>query len=213
MQTSINSFFLKPRVSFYFLFDSLNVEIETERLFIHSYRENDFENCLTLYGDEGLTKYFDHGKARKKYEIEELVLKKGSKYFIEGKPFGLFSIFCKKGMAFIGQIDLLPAEEAGSAEIGFILHEQYQNQGFCTEAVEAFLFEYMEELNFRGPRCVELPINKVIATVHPLNQPSKRILQKVGMTFDKIQERFGNPRLWYSMPTTFAAKSQKIGIP
>ncbi|MGH2611414.1 MAG: GNAT family N-acetyltransferase [Rhabdochlamydiaceae bacterium] len=211
MRQALPRIFLKPHISFHFLLDTLQIKMETERLFICSYRDSDFEDCVSLYSNKEITKYFDYGKARTRHEVTSLIREKGSKYFSRGKPFGLFSIFRKNDMAFIGQIDLLPSDKEGVLEIGFILHKQYQNQGFCTEAVKALIFDYIEELNYRGFTCKELPINKVIATVHPENKSSIRILQKVGMVLDKIQERFNNPRLWYSISTPLRIKNQKTG--
>ena len=211
MHQALNNCLLKPYISFRFSPNHLQVEIETERLSIQSYKDIDFEKCISLYGNEAITKYFDHGKARSKLEVENLIFEKGKKYFCEGKPFGLFSIFHKQNMAFIGQIDFLPAEELGVAEIGFILREQYHDQGFCSEAVKAIIFDYVEALNNRDFECEELPISKVMATVHPKNQSSRKVLQKAGMTRDKIQERFGQPRLWYSIPVSLIIKNPKAG--
>ena len=44
-----------------------------------------------------------------------------------------------------------------------------------------------------------LPIVKVIGTVHPENYLSRGLIKNIGITFDKFQERFGNPRLWFSL--------------
>lgn len=202
---------LKSYISFRFASNYLEVDIETERLFIQSYKDTDFQNCISLYSNENITKYFDHGKARNKLEIENLISEKGKKYFSNGKPFGLFSIFHKQDMTFIGQIDFLPSEELGIAEIGFILNEQYHNQGFCSEAVNAIAFDYVEAINTGNFKCDELFISKVIATVHPENSSSRKVLQKTGMTLDKIQERFGQPRLWYSIPVSSITKNSKTG--
>lgn len=214
MQIVQNSYFLKPRISFYFQSDRLRVKIETERLYIFSYHDKDFEHCVSLYGDKKITSFFDHGRARTRSEVKDLILEKGNRYFFDGKPFGLFSIYCKEKMNFLGQVDLLPSGEVGVVEVGFILHEKYQNKGYCTEAVKALLFDYITELNFRGPKCEELPIYKVMATAHPLNQSSKSILFKVGMTYDKFQKRFDRPRMWYSMliPMVSSIKEQKMVV-
>jgi [ribosomal protein S5]-alanine N-acetyltransferase len=190
--------------------NALKVEIETERLLIQSYKNDDFEECVKLYGDARITQYFDHGKQRSREEVKAL-MKEKTKFFQNLEPFGIFSIFNKKDMTFLGQIDLLPTKEPGSVEIGFILHEKYQNQGFCSEAVKFILFEYIEEINFQR-KYKGCQINKIIATAHPLNQPSKRVLQKFGMTLDRIKDRFGHPRLWYSIPTSVAITSQKIAL-
>lgn len=200
----------KPSISFQRISNRLQIEIETERLLIRSYVETDFENCVLLYGNEINTRYFDYGKPRTRHEVEKLIQERGNKYFFVGEPFGLFSIYSKKSMDFIGQIDLLPSEEFGAIEIGFILCRKFHNQGFCTEAVRAIVFEYTDFLNNSGEFvCDYLPINKIIATVHPENKSSRRVLEKLGMTLDKIQDRFGAPRLWYSISVSLIA--QKIG--
>lgn len=188
----------KPQISFFLDGLDLKIEIETERLCICSYKEDDFENFVKLYSDEKLTKYFDHGKPRSRLEVKKLTDENGSKFFKNGEPFGLFSIFQKKDMAFIGQIDLIPFNEPGVVEIGCIFDRKYHNQGFCPEAVRAFVFAYVNELNNKGFKFNGVPINRVIATVHPANLPSKRVLQNIGMTFEKSEERFGHPRLWFS---------------
>lgn len=211
MHQTFDNCFLKPHISFRFTSNYLQVEVETQRLFIRSYENSDFENCVLLYGNEVITKYFDHGKPRTRFEVKSLIIEKAEQYFTKGKPFGLFSIFRKENMDFMGQIDFLPSDKLGVAEIGFILHEQYHNQGFCSEAVKAIVFDYIEVINNRGFECDDLPISKVIATVHPKNQSSRRVLQNFGMTFDKIQERFGHPRLWYSIPISLLVKKPKTG--
>ncbi len=207
----VSNRFLKPSISFRLTSGRLQVEIETERLFIRSYKDADFECCVSLYGNELIIEYFDHGKARTRLEVESLIREKGDKYFVVGKPFGLFSVYCKTSKAFLGQVDFLPSEELGVAEVGFILHKQYHNQGFCTEAVSALIFDYVECLNNNNIfECEELPINRIIATVHPKNRSSRRVLEKLGMTLDKIEDRFNNLRLWFSIPVFLIA--QKTGL-
>lgn len=101
-------------------------------------------------------------------------------------------------MSFLGQIDLMPTEEPGVVEVGFILHSEFQNQGFCSEALKAFLFEFIAELASRGYKSNQKKISEVIATAHPENDPSNAVLKKAGMNLIKFKTRFSNPRLWYS---------------
>ena len=173
----------------------VQVEIETPRLLIRSYHEQDFESCVELYGNTKTTKFFDHGKPRSRKEVKDLIREKAG-YFKKG-PFGLFSIFLKNSMTFIGQIDLIPVKP-GVVEIGFILLPKYQNKGFCSETVKAFLSDYVNELNAQGYSCGGSPIKEVMATVHPSNLPSKKLMEKMGMHFKKLQNRFDAPRLWYT---------------
>lgn len=176
----------------------LKVQIETQRLFIRSYKEEDFENCLSLYSDEKLTKYFDHQRPRSKQEIEALIQEKGNKYFSNQEPFGLFSVFNKENQDFMGQIDLIPSFECENVvEIGCIFYRKYHNQQFAMEGLDAFLQHYIPYLNKYNFNWNYVPIKKVIATVHPNNYPSKKLIENLGMVFEKYQERFGHPRLWY----------------
>jgi RimJ/RimL family protein N-acetyltransferase len=191
-------FLLKPIISFHFESHLLRVEIRTQRLYIRSYLDLDFEHCLSLYGDERLTKYFDYGRARSRDEIEDLIDQIGHKYFENAEPYGLFSLFNNNNMTFIGLLDLIPTEEPGTLELGCILYREFHNQGLPLEACRAFTYDYVKELNRRGFKCKGVPISKVIATAHPKNYASQRLIKNLGMTWDKEQDRFGNPRFWYS---------------
>lgn len=187
----------KANISLYVQDEEILIEIETSRLYIRSYQDEDFENCVALYSNSKNTKYFDNGKPRSRAEILRLIIQKANRYFKKGKPLGLFSIFLKENMTFIGQIDLLLTSKPGLLEIGYIIDPKYQNKGYCTEAVKAVLFDYVNELNDRGFTTRGIPIHSVMATVHPDNHPSRRIIEKFGMDFKKFQNRFGSPRLWY----------------
>lgn len=203
------SFFIKPFISISIDSSTCFVEVVTERLVIRSCIEEDFNNCVLLYGDEKIVGYFDSGKTRCSSEVFALLKERAFKYFRNGKPFGLFSVFLRESETFIGQIDLLPTLDIGVMEIGFIFLQEYQNKGFCSEAAKAMIFEYVEELNFRKYSCKELPIYKIIATVHPENKPSIKVLEKIGMTLNKRRDRFGQPRLWYSVLTSEGSQLSK----
>ncbi len=187
-----------PFFQFNFDFNHLKIIIETERLLIKSYDDQDFENCVLLYGDKILTKYFDHGQPRSRKETEQLIQEKGKQYFDKGLPFGLFSVFNKKDKNFMGQVDLIPTNEHGTIEIGFILHKKYHNQGFCQEAIKSFLFYFIDEINLKFFKNDLFFIKKVIATVHPKNFASIRMIKLVGMLYEKSENRFNSSRLWYS---------------
>ncbi|CAM0116896.1 GNAT family N-acetyltransferase [Rhabdochlamydiaceae symbiont of Dictyostelium giganteum] len=202
MQSLKNEPIEDSRISFQLNYNHFQVEIETERLFIRSYKSEDFQKYVQLYGDAAITKYFDHGKPKTKFEVNTLISQKGAAFFIQGKPFGFFSIFNKDGLDFIGQIDFLPTEEPGVFEIGYILHEKYHNRGFCTEALKAIIINYTRSINSLG-YFKEFSVLKIMATVHPENLPSKRVLEKMGLSLNKSQERFGKPRLWYSLILNF----------
>lgn len=185
-------------IKFYPKKRGLHVEIETKQLFMRSYDEEDFEKAVKLYGDEALTRFFDHGRPRSREDTEELMRDK-MKYFSKFEPFGLFSIFSKEEAVLVGQVDLLPVGEPGVVEVGCIFDRQYHHRGFAREAIRALIFDYVKALREGGFKCNGSFIYKVIATSHPKNHASKRLIENLGMIFDKSEERFGHPRLWFSL--------------
>lgn len=193
------SYLLDSKISFQTLSSELHIYIETERLLIRSYKDEDFDFYQCLLKDKDLTKYFDHGKPWEILEIQNLILLKGTKFFLQGLPFGIFSIFCKLTNAFIGIIDFLPTEINGVIEVGFILNKEHHHQGFCLESLKAITSDYIKaitRLEFQGNK---LFINEIIATSHPNNLPSIKVLQKAGMIYYKSEERFNQPRFWFSL--------------
>lgn len=200
MQPARHNQMISASINFQESDEGVYVEIETERLLIRSYQDHDFENACQLYSNEELTKYFDNGQPKSRLEVKTLTEDMGKKFFRKREPFGLFSVFQKSSMAFIGHIDLIPTEEPGVIEVGFIFDKKYHKQGFCQEGVKALLCPYITEIIKKGVQCHGVSINKIMATVHPANTASKKVLEKIGMHFEKIGERFKSLRLWYAMP-------------
>jgi trans-aconitate 2-methyltransferase len=175
----------------------IDVRIETENLIICSCKESDFDDCVVLYSDIKLTKYFNYGRPFTKEEVAQL-FEKGRKYFREGELLGLFSIFEKSTGEFVGQIDLFPTNETNVVEIGCILGRSHHHKGYAIEAINSVLIDLINEINERSRNRNHSFIMKVIATVHPKNTPSKKILKKLGMIFENEQFRFNAPRIWYA---------------
>ncbi len=165
----------------------MSTEIKTKHLVIRPYEPKDFEHSVRIYGDEKITKYFDFGKARSRQEIEVLV-KKLSGVFKQGEVFGLFSVFLKSTQEFVGHIDFLSVENQVSlAEIGVIFSEKFHGQGLALEAMSAFINQQVPRSN----------IQKIMVTAHPENHASIKLIEKLGMTFEKELIRFGQPRREY----------------
>ncbi|MBS0615704.1 MAG: GNAT family N-acetyltransferase [Verrucomicrobia bacterium] len=190
----------RGKISFFSHGHRLLIEGFTERLYIRSYQDSDLESCLDLYSDEEITKYFDNGKPRTAQQILEYIKERGRRYFDRGEPFGLFSVFLKDSFTFIGQVDLVPTGNPGEVEIGWIFLKDFHNKGYCTEAVQDFLLPLIQGLYKRNYQSTGLTINRIIATAHPKNIASNKIIQKAGLAFYQSSLRYeGNPRNWYSL--------------
>jgi len=180
--------------------DGVLIKSSTPRLQIKSYDPSDYKNSFSMYTCPILTRYFDHGKPRTKPEVDTFISKRGTYYFNKGTPFGLFSVFLKENNAFIGQVDLVPTGKPGEVEIGWIFKKDYQNFGFCSEVITFFLMPFIQNLIREEVQSSGVVINRVIATAHPENKASARIILKAGLTFFKKELRYeGNPRNWYEL--------------
>jgi len=199
-QDGYSSSRVRASISFRSLEPGLEVVIKSKHLIARSYRKEDFENCMNLYSNPRLMKYFDYGNPLNPNELKALINERSLRFRQANKPFGLFSVFNKADRSFVGQFDLLPLEEPRTAEIGCILLQEHQNKGICRELCEAFLFDYIPMINQKSLLFTseEIPIRKIIGTVHPKNYPSKRNLEALGMVCFQEKQRFNHPRFWYA---------------
>lgn len=178
----------------------LIIESNTERLYIRSYTDNDYLSCLLIYSDPDLTRFFDHGKPRTKAEIDTYIEERGVYFFQKGFPFGLFSVFLKDSLNFIGQVDAVPTENPGEVEIGWIFRKEFQSLGYCTESIIFFLIPLIKKLATEKIEVAGKIIDRIIATAHPENKASQRIMEKAGLSFYKEGLKYGgNPRNWYKL--------------
>ena len=176
------------------------IQKTTDRLYIRSYNSSDYSNCLLLYCSPILTQFFDHGESRTKTEIDAYLEKRGGYFFQKGLPFGLFSVFLKDKRTFIGQVDAVPTNEPGEIEIGWIFLKEFQNLGYCSESVIFFLIPFIKNLVYQKVEILGKIINRIIATAHPENKASQRIMKKAGLSFYKKGLRYGGkPRNWYEL--------------
>lgn len=189
----------------------LCVEVVTKRLFIRSYLDKDFNQCLSLYGNKEITRYFDHGNPRNNREIVDYVKERGGWYFNKSEPFGLFSVFLKENDVFIGQVDLVPTEVPGEVEIGWIFHQQFHNKGYCSEAILEFLLPFINKIHAKGIKSKGILVHRVIATAHPENIASIKVIQKAGLVKYQFKKRYQeNPRNWYACSIPININNQVV---
>ncbi len=90
----------------------------------------------------------------------------------------LFAIRLKENERLIGII-LYFDEEGGACEIGYGLGSEHWGRGYATEAVKRFL-EYL----FR-----EKGMKRVYASFFAGNEPSRRVMEKCGMSYSRFSEK------------------------
>jgi len=76
----------KPEITIQNDKGGVRFEIFTERLYLSNYSEHDFQNCLAMYSDPKLMRFFDKGRALDLGEVSALVNERGLKYSRAGVP-------------------------------------------------------------------------------------------------------------------------------
>ncbi len=90
----------------------------------------------------------------------------------------------------VGQAGLLRQELDGVVEtgIGYILHRPFWGQGYATEAA----------VGCRDYAYGKLGKARVTATVRPENLPSRRVAERIGLSFERLTTWADLPHMLYS---------------
>jgi RimJ/RimL family protein N-acetyltransferase len=149
------------------------MELETERLILRSFREEDLDLMAPLMAD---AKFMQYSLGVYDRDQTAAFVDKVISWERAGKP-SLLAVELKPERPLLGYCGFFhhPTEFPGEVEIGYRLHPAYRNRGLITEAAHA-----VRDYAFR-----KLKLARVISLIHPANIPSRRIAEKMGMTFEK----------------------------
>jgi len=143
---------------------------KTERLIIRKISISDVDMILKIDKQEETQKYLGGIKNKTKEERIAFVEKKLQKY--DKGLVGQLTV-CLEDETPIGLIGLDINEENLTGEISYIFDYDYCNKGYCTEACKKILEFCFTKLNLKS----------VNADIVDGNASSKRVLEKLGFTY------------------------------
>lgn len=148
--------------------------IQTERLTIQPYSQQDADTLVDLLTDPAVTSTFMVPEMGSRSEAEELV-RKLIVFSQPNDPKHLeYGIYRNGNMiGFVNDCGI----EGDEIEIGYVIHPRYQGCGYATEAVRAVIAE-LREMGFR----------KITAGYFSENTASLRVMEKCGMRQTDITE-------------------------
>jgi len=157
-----------------------DIYIETEHLLIKPYCMEDLEDLYKVYSDEKIMAYIPEGVMS--YEWVKELIKWMVEYCYENNTpeniikFGVSVVYKKTkkviGWCGLGSLDCKPED----VEIFYGLSSEYWGQGLATEAAKAMLHYGFDIIG----------LNRIIAVVKLDNIASKKVIEKMGMKFEKI---------------------------
>ncbi|MHA7775634.1 GNAT family N-acetyltransferase [Roseibium sp. M-1] len=160
-------------------------EIETERLLLRTWKDEDVEACAELCADPEVMRYFPDLLTR------ERTLKLIGMCRDCYKEHGVFyaPIELKATREFIGfaGLDVHEVEDllfAPCVDIGWRLKRSAWGQGYASEAARAWLRFGFETIGY----------DEIVAFTVPANIPSQKVMTRIGMTRDEEAD-FLHPKL------------------
>lgn len=138
--------------------------IETERLIIKKFTENDWLDVHAYTSMADVMEYIPEG----------VFSKEEARKFVQehtGEEAEQFPVRIKGEETVIGHITFFNYFGDHTYEIGWVFHPGYFNRGYATEAARAVL-----DYGF-----TKMKLHRIIATCQPENIPSCRVMEKIGM--------------------------------
>ena len=108
----------------------------------------------------------------------------------EANGFTMWTVVERSTHAIVGACGFFLVEGIGpEIELAYQFGAEHWNKGYATEAATACL-----RFGFK-----ELELDRVIAMTYPDNFASRRVLEKIGMTFERRAEYYGREMVVYSI--------------
>ncbi len=150
------------------------MQIETSRLMLRKFTHSDLLELAPILADPQVMKFSTRG-IYSHLQTQRVIEKFIDSYQKNG--FGMWAVILKESTALIGYcglgIDII--DDRAEPEIGYRLATEFWGQGLATEAASACI-RY-------GFDCAEL--SYILGVAERRNLASVRVLEKIGMTFDR----------------------------
>jgi len=158
--------------------------LRTDRLLLRQWRADDREPFAALNADPETMRYFPAPPSR----VESDALAERAHRQIEAEGWGLWAVEVAGGASFIGFVGLArPGFEehfTPAVEVGWRLAREHWGRGYATEAGRAAVAFGFEELG----------LDEIVSFTSRLNEPSWRVMVRLGMSHDPADD-FDHPRV------------------
>jgi RimJ/RimL family protein N-acetyltransferase len=163
--------------------------LQTERLRLRRHKLEDFEPAAAMWGNPAVTRHVG-GRPFTREEVWARLMRYVGHWALLG--YGYWAIEDKATGCFVGEAgfadfkrDMEPPLEV--PELGWVLVPEAQGQGYATEAAKAAAA--WGDGHF-GP-------TRIVALIHPENEPSIRVARKVGFEEAATTNYKGYPTLLF----------------
>jgi RimJ/RimL family protein N-acetyltransferase len=149
--------------------------LESERLSLRHIAEDDAEFIIKLLNEPSFVRNIGDKGVRTKLDAVRYI-RTGPVSSYERFGFGLYLVELKDTAVSIGICGLLKRDSLENVDIGFPFLPQFWSQGYAFEAASAVMV-YGKDV---------LGISRIVAITAPDNTGSIRVLEKLGLRFERI---------------------------
>jgi ribosomal-protein-alanine N-acetyltransferase len=160
--------------------------LQTERLRLRPLTPDDAEALHRLWTDPGVRQYLWDGEVIAREKTEEIVRR--SAELFETTGLGLWAVLPRDSEALAGFCGYWFFRDPPELELLYGIAEEQWGRGLATEAARAMLRYGFEVLGFE----------RIAASTDAANTASVRVMEKLGMTFDRRAEIGGLDTIFYS---------------
>ena len=157
--------------------------ITTERLLLRRWRSSDRVPFAALNGDPRVMEWFPAPLTREQSdELADLI-----ELRMEEQGYGMWAVEVPGVADFIGFVGLNPADATlgrPAIEVGWRLAAEHWGRGYAPEGAFASLAYGFDTLG----------LTEIVALTSVGNAKSRRVMEKIGMTYDPADD-FDNPRI------------------
>lgn len=159
--------------------------LETERLALRRFTALDTDAVFAMRSDSRVMRFIR--APQKREETVNWLQLVSSRWATE--RIGFCAVVEKTSGELIGWCGLWRLKETGETEIGYAIRQEFQERGYASEAARAFL-----EYGFN-----DLKLDKIVAVAMPENRGSRRVMEKLGMSFDYVGKFYERDLVHYSI--------------
>lgn len=151
------------------------LQIKTERLTLRQFTPGDAEFIIKLLNEPSFIQNIGDRGVRTLPDAEKY-LANGPVASYERNGFGLLAVTLSATGQPIGMCGLIKRDALEDVDIGYAFLPRFWSRGYAFESTQAVMHHAREVVGLKH----------VIAIVDPVNASSIRVLEKLGMTFEKI---------------------------
>ncbi|MEP6704526.1 MAG: GNAT family N-acetyltransferase [Acidobacteriota bacterium] len=161
--------------------------IESERLLFRKFTIDDLPQLIEQRSDPDVNKFLGGTKLQNPESLSKRIRFYMRCYETHG--FGTCAMIWKPSGEMIGSAGLQPLDGTDEVEVGYSMIKEYWGKGIGTEAARVWL-----DHGFRSAG-----LDRIVAVAHTENWASRRIMEKLGMHYEKSEFHYGAECAFYAI--------------